>query len=94
MARPPLVRELKPQHVPLGAQISEVKRELEMRRNVYGRQVAAGKMRQSEAEMFINRMEAVLRTLEYVREHQTTIIVAVKEALEQAKVIETGGSES
>jgi hypothetical protein len=45
------------------AQIAEVEREVEMRRDVYKRQVAAGRMRESVAEYRTQCMEAVLLTL-------------------------------
>jgi len=47
----------------LAAQIAEVEREIKMRRDVYARQVANGKMRQSIADYHIGAMEAVLETL-------------------------------
>jgi hypothetical protein len=52
----------------LGAQIEEIEREIKMRREVYPRRVAQGKMRQSLADAHISRMEAVLRTLNSLRE--------------------------
>jgi hypothetical protein len=56
--------------ISLIGQISEVKRELAMRRQVYPRQVSAQKMRQQESEMLIERMEAVLSTLLFVQENE------------------------
>lgn len=47
----------------IDAQIEEVERELRLRREVYPRQVANGRMRQSIAEYHIGRMMAVLDTL-------------------------------
>lgn len=79
----PLTRDLKPQIVPIEAQISEVRRELAMRADVYGKRVREGKMRQSEADLFTARLEAVLKTLEYMRDHRTVIIAAVAAAKAQ-----------
>jgi hypothetical protein len=50
----------------LQAQIAEVEREIEMRVSVYTRQIAAGKLRKSEAEYRTDCMRAVLRTLQYL----------------------------
>lgn len=54
--------------VPIADQIAAVERELEMRRRVYPRWVANGKMKQGTADEEIRRMEAVLATLEGVRD--------------------------
>jgi hypothetical protein len=54
-------------HVPIEEQITCVKREIAMRNNVYPRRVASGKMKQIQADYEVQRMEAVLRTLEVVR---------------------------
>jgi hypothetical protein len=56
--------------ISLIGQISEVQREIEMRRSVYQRRVADRKMKQAEAELLIERMEAVLATLLFVQEHE------------------------
>ena len=56
--------------VSLAGQIAEVNREIALRRNTYPRLVAAGKMRQGEADMCIQRIEAVLATLYFVQEHE------------------------
>lgn len=53
-------------------QISEVEREIKLRHQVYYRQVACGKMRQSIADYHIRIMDAVLETLKRVRDEQTT----------------------
>lgn len=87
----PLTRDDKPQAVPIGAQIAEVRRELEKRAQVYPRWVRDRMLRQSEADLFTSRMEAVLRTLEFMRDHRDTIIRAVKEEQDTARNIETGG---
>jgi hypothetical protein len=48
----------------LSQQIEEVKRELAMRSRVYPGFVGKGKMRASEADFHMDRMRAVLHTLE------------------------------
>jgi hypothetical protein len=48
-------------------QIDEVKRELAQRERVYARLVANGKLRQSLADYQMQRMQAVLGTLERVQ---------------------------
>lgn len=56
--------------ISIHSQILEADRELALRRTVYPRQVGAGKMRQSEADLLIARMEAIRETLVFVREHE------------------------
>jgi hypothetical protein len=48
----------------LQAQIAEVEREIEMRVNVYTRQIRGGRLRRSEAEYRTDCMRAVLRSLQ------------------------------
>jgi hypothetical protein len=55
------------------SQIAEVKREIEMRERVYGERVRKRAMRESEAQLLIGRMEAVLATLEFCRDHEADI---------------------
>jgi len=52
------------QRFSLSQQIEEVKRELAMRGRVYPTFVIRGKMRASEADYHMDRMRAVLETLE------------------------------
>lgn len=59
---PDLFSDAKP-HVSLGAQIAEVERELAMRKAVYPRWVAAGRIKQDAADSRTITMEAVLATL-------------------------------
>jgi hypothetical protein len=47
-------------------QIACVRREIALRERVYPRQIAAGKMKQAEADAELARMRAVLATLETV----------------------------
>ena len=54
--------------VSLADQIAEVRREVEMRRKVYGRLVNFGKMTDEEAATRTQNMAAVLRTLETLRD--------------------------
>ncbi len=55
------------------AQIAEVNRELAMRRNVYPSLVRNQKLRQSEADLCLSRMEAVLATLMFCQKHEAAI---------------------
>jgi hypothetical protein len=60
--------------ITLDEQIACVKREVALRKNVYPKQVAGGHMTRPEAERQLLHMEAVLETLQWVkettREHQ------------------------
>lgn len=57
--------------VPLRLQIQEVEREIRMRKQVYPRWITAGKMRRGEAELHIERMNAVLETLQRLEADQS-----------------------
>lgn len=57
----------------IAGQIAEVRRELALRRNVYPGLVRSGKMRESEADLCTQRMEAVLATLMFCQQHQADI---------------------
>lgn len=59
--------------VPIASQIAEVKREIALRRNVYPGLVRNSKMRQSEADLCLRRIEAVLATLMFCQEHEASI---------------------
>ena len=50
--------------ISLAQQIEEVERELSIRDGVYARRVSSGKMRKSLADYHIERMRAVLQTLQ------------------------------
>lgn len=54
--------------ISLDDQIAAVHREVKMRRRVYPNQVRLGKMTQAEADKELARMQAVLRTLEHLRQ--------------------------
>ncbi len=56
--------------VSLAGQIAEIKREIALRAGVYPRQIASGKMRQGEADLCMQRIQAVLATLMFVQEHE------------------------
>lgn len=62
------------------AQIAEVKRELALRGGVYPGRVAAGKMRESEAEMHVDIMANVLDTLQWLEKHESIVKAAVRKA--------------
>ena len=59
--------------ISIGAQIEEVQREIGLRKQVYPRQVSSGKMRQSIADMHLERMEAVLKTLQWVEANRAEL---------------------
>lgn len=64
--------------VTLVQQISEVGREIGLRRNVYPGFVAKGKMRQGEADEHIRRMEAALATLKWLEENRDAVMKALE----------------
>ena len=55
-------------NISIEEQITEVKREISMRHRVYSRQVSAGVIAPEEYHRRIQVMEAVLRTLEMVKQ--------------------------
>jgi len=59
-----------PPTVSIDEQIAAVRRELAMRRNVYRKWVTGGRMKQEVADKEIAAMEAVLATLQRVRERE------------------------
>ena len=59
--------------ISLNQQIDEVERELSQRANVYPRLVSKGGIRQSVADYQVARMEAVKRTLEWLRDNEEKI---------------------
>jgi hypothetical protein len=56
--------------IPLSVQIGEVKRELLMREDVYGRGVRTGTIKPTGANKQLRIMRAVLETLETLREQE------------------------
>lgn len=56
--------------ISIASQIAEADREVAMRRRVYPEQVRRRKMRETEAEMLIARMEAIAATLRFVARHE------------------------
>ena len=60
--------------ISIGAQIEEVQREIGLRHGVYPRLVSGGKMRQSVADMHLERMEAVLKTLQWVEANREGLL--------------------
>jgi hypothetical protein len=55
------------------AQIAEVEREIAMRYKVYPNWVANAKMKQSEADYYMGRMQAVLKTLQWLQKNESRI---------------------
>ena len=64
---------------PLTQQIEEIEREIALRKNVYPRMVGSGKLRQGEADFHMARIESVLKTLKWMKEHEEAIKAAVKQ---------------
>lgn len=54
-------------------QIAEIDREIAMRVSLYPRQVAAGKMKQGEADMLMDRIQSIRNTLMFCRENEADI---------------------
>jgi hypothetical protein len=63
----------------LTAQIQEVERELAMRRRVYPNEVSRRRMRESEADEHLLRLECVLETLRWLDANRDRIKAALKE---------------
>lgn len=59
--------------ISLNQQIEEVKRELDYRTRVYQRAMSKGTLKPSHAEYQTQRMEAVLKTLEWLSENEELI---------------------
>jgi hypothetical protein len=55
--------------IPLIEQIQCVEREIALRRRVYPRHVSGGRMTQDFADKQIERMEAVLESLHWMKDH-------------------------
>lgn len=63
--------------IPLDDQIAEVAREVAMRRNVYRKWVASGKMKQVDSDKQIERMEGALKTLEWLRKNKVDVMTGL-----------------
>jgi hypothetical protein len=61
------------QHFSINQQIEEVRREIGYREKVYPFLISRGKLRQSIATYQLDRMRAVLRTLQWLAEHEIEI---------------------
>ena len=59
--------------VSTAGQLSEVTRELALRRNTYPRLIGSRKMKQSEADLCMQRMEAVHQTLMFCQAYEADI---------------------
>lgn len=64
--------------VTLRAQIEELEYEAGMRRDVHGRLVASGKMRQAIADLHKMWLEAAIATLKWLSLHEAKIRAAVE----------------
>lgn len=59
--------------ISIGQQIEEVEREIKQRERVYPRLVSAGKLKSAYADYQVQRMTAVLKTLEWVRDNRDAL---------------------
>lgn len=64
--------------IPIGQQINEVRREIAMRNAVYPGLVARGKMSKADQTLAMDRMAAVLTTLEWLAENESAIRAWIK----------------
>ena len=67
-----------PGKVHLAAQIMEVEREIGLRRSAYPEWVRRGKLKQSQADLHIAQMKAVLSTLQWLQDHEADIREHIK----------------
>jgi hypothetical protein len=63
--------------ISITAQIEEVEREIALRERVYPRQVLSGKMRQSVADMHMDRMKQIAATLQWLRDNEDAVRAAI-----------------
>ena len=61
--------------IPLKDQIAEVGRELGMRKGVYAKWVASGKMTQEDSDRRIALMDAVYRTLKWLEANREKVLM-------------------
>lgn len=61
----------------LQAQISEIERELALRKNVYAGLVRSQRMKQGEADLHMTIMGQVLLTLKWLQKNEATVRTAV-----------------
>lgn len=72
--------------ISINQQIEEVERELAMRAKVYPNMVSRRKLRQSEADFYIQRLQAAKASLEWLRDNRedcVAFITAKREDLSQ-----------
>lgn len=69
--------------VSLIGQIAEIDREIALRQRVYPEQMRKGKMRQAEADLLMQRIQAVRASLTFLKEHESDIraMIAAKKAV-------------
>lgn len=67
---------------PLLDQIREVGREIGLRKSVYKKFVASGRMTQNDSDELIGKMEAAYQTLKWVERHQVRLRALAPELLE------------
>lgn len=69
-----------PEKIHIDAQIAEVRREIALRQSVHPEQVRRGKMKQSQADLHMAQIHAVLNTLEWIKLHEAEIREDVRNA--------------
>lgn len=62
----------------LSQQISEIGREIGLRRNVYPGMVIRGKLRQGEADEHMRRIEAAYETLKWLEANRAAVVEAAR----------------
>lgn len=69
--------------VSLIGQIAEIDREIALRQRVYPEQMRKGKMRQAEADLLMQRIQAVRASLAFLKAHEDDIrtMIAAKKAV-------------
>ena len=69
--------------ISLVGQIAEIDREIALRQRVYPEQIRKGKMRQAEAELLMQRIQAVRESLLFLQKHEADIrgMIAAKKAV-------------
>jgi hypothetical protein len=69
--------------VSLIGQIAEIDREIALRQRVYPEQMRKGKMRQAEADLLMQRIQAVRASLMFLQEHENEIraMIAAKKTV-------------
>jgi hypothetical protein len=79
----PLTGKPAPERVPIHGQIAELRREMALRHSAYPRWVREGRMKQSEADLCLARLDAALATLMWVSANRDLILMVRRQVGEQ-----------